>query len=162
MSSFDDNDRILVIEGVVKPTTSINELQRSVDCRYLLSLNDEQGISNTYRLHDLIKVDSSWIAALAIPCGYYITRLSENQYRLYHHERRIESDSAIISHKVFPWLNRYKIITDYKNTRKSQFLEYNLACGELEEEFHFTHDLNGNTYKFDANDSLLSITRPQY
>lgn len=140
----------------------IKELQRDVQCRYLLFLHDENGATQYYPTADLVAFDSAWIDALSIPCGYYISSVGHREYQLYRHESRVENDSATIKRKSFPWLNRYKVITEYKRESKTHYLEYNLACGYLEEEFYFTKDAKGNTYKYDSIDSLLFVQEPTY
>lgn len=131
LSQFSKNElkqKVGILKGVVKDKKNVTEVQHSYEGHWAM-FHDESpscGFSES-TFEELLRIDPSLCYIVNIPKGYYAARKNKNDdWYIYKHEERMETDSSFIFKKAFLWNNTYRIINELKKQDIVYYEDYYL------------------------------------
>lgn len=116
-----------VHRGISEKEFTVNQVQHSYGCSWNLFNENGKARFEKASVEKLISLDPTLCLVVDIPCGYYAERKNKNdEWYIYLHEERLETDSSFVLKKAFLWDNTYRVINELKTGDVIHYEDYYL------------------------------------
>ncbi|MEO1625324.1 MAG: hypothetical protein AAFV25_09200, partial [Bacteroidota bacterium] len=116
-----------IAKGITEKQIPVDQVQHSYECNWMFFHEEKFDGFAKATVKSLLEMDSSLCEIIAIPCGYYAERRSKDEdWYVYLHEERMETDSSYIIKKAFMWNNTYRVINEHKSKDVVHYEDYSL------------------------------------
>lgn len=157
LSSEQLTKELTVYGGVSDDEMIITQVQHAYGCSWILFNENGKERFKTATIETLISLDSSICFILDIPCGYYAERESRtDDWYVYLHEERLETDSSFIFKKAFRCDNTYRVINKLKKSDVVHYTDYRLDTRIIRKTWTYKNGTEvGITRVFDETGNLI-------